>query len=114
MAPLRDLEVRATGGMVYLENEHIGSSAEHIKENFMNISGSVETNHLTSNVNLNANSSLESSKETGKGRDVESSSRFSEISTRNSLEDMELETRALTEPLPTNQQVVEWYISPFI
>lgn len=27
------------------------------------------------------------------------------IATRNSLEDMELETKALTEPLPTNQQV---------
>lgn len=29
----------------------------------------------------------------------------SSVSTRSSLEDMELETRALTEPLPTNQQV---------
>lgn len=32
-----------------------------------------------------------------------SSSSF--VATRSSLEDMELETRALTEPLPTNQQV---------
>lgn len=28
------------------------------------------------------------------------------VPTRSSLEDIELETRALTEPLPTNQQVV--------
>lgn len=36
---------------------------------------------------------------------VESSGKSSSVTTRNSLEDMELETRALTEPLPTNQQV---------
>ncbi|XP_044468590.1 DNA repair protein RAD4 isoform X2 [Mangifera indica] len=35
---------------------------------------------------------------------VESSGKSSSVTTRNSLEDMELETRALTEPLPTNQQ----------
>ncbi|XP_062003363.1 DNA repair protein RAD4 isoform X1 [Rosa rugosa] len=104
LAPLRDLEVRATGGMVYLEKEHTGSSSEHNKEIFLNNSGSEEMNYLPSNVNLNAKSSLEGSKETGKGLDVESSSRSFEIATRNSLEDMELETRALTEPLPTNQQ----------
>ncbi|KAF2295439.1 hypothetical protein GH714_032933 [Hevea brasiliensis] len=36
--------------------------------------------------------------------DIESSERNSSVATRNSLEDVELETRALTEPLPTNQQ----------
>ncbi|KDO50786.1 hypothetical protein CISIN_1g002340mg [Citrus sinensis] len=35
---------------------------------------------------------------------VESSAKDSFVADRNSLEDMELETRALTEPLPTNQQ----------
>lgn len=93
LAPLRDLEVRATGGMVHLEKEHTCSSSD-----------------LPSNVNLNVTSSLEGSTETGKGLDVGSFSRSFEIATRNSLEDMELETRALTEPLPTNQQVVNWYI----
>lgn len=110
LAPLRDLEVRATGGMVHLEKEHTRSSSEHIKENSLNISGSAEMNYLPSNVNLNVTSSLEGSKETGKGLDVGSFSRSFEIATRNSLEDVELETRALTEPLPTNQQVMNWYI----
>lgn len=39
------------------------------------------------------------------GHNVESSAKSSCVASRNSLEDMELETRALTEPLPTNQQV---------
>lgn len=97
LAPLRDLEVRATGGMVHLEKEHTYSSSEHVKENSLNISGSAEM-----------------PTETGKGLDVGSFSRSFEIATRNSLEDMELETRALTEPLPTNQQVVNWYIIIYI
>ncbi|KAL6225771.1 hypothetical protein ACLB2K_004620 [Fragaria x ananassa] len=104
LAPLRDIEMRATGGTVFLEKEHIGSSSEHIIENFLNISGSAEMNYLPSNVNLNAKSSLEGSKDSGKGLGVESSLRSVEIATRNSLEEMELETRSLTEPLPTNQQ----------
>lgn len=37
---------------------------------------------------------------------AESSNRNSLFAARDSLEDMELETRALTEPLPTNQQVL--------
>lgn len=114
LAPLRDLEMRATGGTVFLEKEHTGSSSEHIIENFLNISGSAEMNYVPSNVNLNAKSSLEGSKDSGKGLGVESSSRSVEIATRNSLEEMELETRSLTEPLPTNQQVVNWYISFYL
>lgn len=38
---------------------------------------------------------------------AESSTKNSFVPTRSSLEDIELETRALTEPLPTNQQVVK-------
>lgn len=38
--------------------------------------------------------------------DTESSWRNPLIATRSNNEDMELETRALTEPLPTNQQVM--------
>lgn len=44
-------------------------------------------------------------KENGKEVSAESSDRNAFVATRDSLEDMELETRALTEPLPTNQQV---------
>ena len=44
-------------------------------------------------------------REDGKKVSAESSDRNAFAATRDSLEDMELETRALTEPLPTNQQV---------
>lgn len=37
---------------------------------------------------------------------TESNMNDSVVPTRSSIEDIELETRALTEPLPTNQQVV--------
>lgn len=46
----------------------------------------------------------EPSKENSGAVQVESSPQISHVVTRNSLEDMEMETRALTEPLPTNQQ----------
>ncbi|KAF7816466.1 DNA repair protein RAD4 isoform X1 [Senna tora] len=60
LAPLRELESGATGGVVHLKTDQIISA--------------------------------------------ESSTSNSFIPTRSSLEDIELETRALTEPLPTNQQ----------
>ncbi|KAE8664787.1 Detected protein of confused Function [Hibiscus syriacus] len=49
-------------------------------------------------------SGQETSEEFGSNTEVGSSVKDSFVATRNSLEDMELETRALTEPLPTNQQ----------
>lgn len=62
LAPLRDLESGATGGVIHLRTNQI----------------------IATEANLNG----------------------SFVPTRSSLEDIELETRALTEPLPTNQQVV--------
>ena len=62
LAPLRDLESGATGGVVPLRTNHIISTESNMSDSF--------------------------------------------VPTRSSLEDIELETRALTEPLPTNQLVV--------
>lgn len=64
LAPLKDLESRANGGIVNFQKQQLTASYEHDAVEALRISA-----------------------------------------TRNSLEDMELETRALTEPLPTNQQV---------
>lgn len=52
---------------------------------------------------------LEASDHRGNKTDLVTSLKKS-VATRNTLEDMELETRALTEPLPTNQQVWIYYI----
>ncbi|QHN91806.1 DNA repair protein [Arachis hypogaea] len=60
LAPLRDLESGATGGVVPSRTNHITSTQSNMSDSF--------------------------------------------VPTRSSLEDIELETRALTEPLPTNQQ----------
>lgn len=62
LAPLRDLESGATGGLAHLRTNQIISSESNMSDSF--------------------------------------------VPTRSSIEDIELETRALTEPLPTNQQVV--------
>lgn len=91
LAPLREMESRATSGMFHLENDHILDNRS--MENFPN------------NAAFLGKSGLEVSKDFGEKTDRESSLRNSLIATRSSLEDMELETRALTEPLPTNQQV---------
>ncbi|RDX74721.1 DNA repair protein RAD4, partial [Mucuna pruriens] len=60
LAPLRDLESGATGGVAHLRTNQIISSESNMSDSF--------------------------------------------VPTRSSIEDIELETRALTEPLPTNQQ----------
>lgn len=88
LAPLRDLESGATGGMVPTEKNHVGTSG-------------LEALKTSKHVNMPGESGL----------NVESSAKGSFVASRNSLEDMELETRALTEPLPTNQQV--WFFPPF-
>ncbi|KAK7385674.1 hypothetical protein VNO78_31458 [Psophocarpus tetragonolobus] len=60
LAPLRDLESGATGGVAHLRTNQIISAESNMSDSF--------------------------------------------VPTRSSIEDIELETRALTEPLPTNQQ----------
>ncbi|XP_010266445.1 PREDICTED: DNA repair protein RAD4 isoform X2 [Nelumbo nucifera] len=89
LAPLRELESHATGGVVQLEVHQESASTRK---------------DLQSNESMPEMSSREVSKEHGANINVEISTQNSTIATRNVLEDMELETRALTEPLPTNQQ----------
>ncbi|XP_010932556.2 DNA repair protein RAD4 isoform X1 [Elaeis guineensis] len=72
LAPLKELESGATGGIVQLEA---------LEENVPSDPG----------------------KKVNKSLALEPPAEQTQISTRNSLEDLELETRALTEPLPTNQ-----------
>lgn len=83
LAPLRELE---SGGITNLEDSHVST------ENGLSRSSGFPNQEHTI---LPGKSSL----------NVESTSKSSTLSTLSSIEDMELETRALTEPLPTNQQV---------
>ncbi|KAK0598443.1 hypothetical protein LWI29_034755 [Acer saccharum] len=75
MAPLRNLESGVTG------STHDGPCYSN-------------QNDFSKHINLPGNSVP----------NIQSSAKSSSVATRSSLEDMELETRALTEPLPTNQQ----------
>lgn len=93
IAPLKELESRATGGMVPL-HEQVMKSTDMVagKSNYINQGcTSGKSSFSESCVNV--------------GKDCQKSSTHSSIHSRSTLEDMELTTRALTEPLPTNQQV---------
>lgn len=105
LAPLKELEAGATGGMVHMDKQQIESSTEHKKEKTSRELGNPNQDVVTGDAILHGMSTLEVVKEYGKKIDIESSVNDSFVATRSSLEDMELETRALTEPLPTNQQV---------
>ncbi|KAF9592429.1 hypothetical protein IFM89_014919 [Coptis chinensis] len=82
LGPLRELESRATGGLVLMDDRPLFTSSEPEM-----------VNPSSSSVNAVLNDSVNTC--------IQECSRFA---TRSSLEDMELQTRALTEPLPTNQQ----------
>lgn len=106
LARLKELEAGATGGMVHMEKQQIEASTEHEKVKASRKLDNPTLDDVPGNA-IFGKSSLEISKEYGKKIGVESSLSNSFVATRSALEDMELETRALTEPLPTNQQV-EW------
>lgn len=92
LAPLKELESAATAGTSDLEFE--ASGLEKIKAS------------QVANVDLpDASKMCGVSRECRDIKVVKPPMRNMFPSTRSSLEDMELETRALTEPLPTNQQV---------
>lgn len=80
LAPLKELESAATAGISNFESEESGLEK------------------IDQSANVHHGCLPHASKILG-------ASRNSISSNRSSLEDMELETRALTEPLPTNQQV---------
>ncbi|KAH6784518.1 hypothetical protein C2S52_009477 [Perilla frutescens var. hirtella] len=89
LAPLKELESAATAGISNLESEVSGLEK---------IAASQVSNAEQGCIPYTSDLC-------GTSREVvKSHMRNSFSSTRSSLEDMELETRALTEPLPTNQQ----------
>lgn len=88
LAPLRDLESRATSGELNLDRKIQNDQKSQNKPAFPE------------------SPDPEASKVSGKKISEESSSRNLLMASRSALEDMELETRALTEPLPKNQQVL--------
>lgn len=92
---MKELESGATGGMVPLLNQDI-KSTNMIEEG--------KSNELNQGRTLGKSSFSESCVNVGKDR-KKSSTRSPSFDSRSTLEDMELATRALTEPLPTNQQV---------
>ncbi|XP_020584601.1 DNA repair protein RAD4 isoform X2 [Phalaenopsis equestris] len=93
LAPLKELESGETGGIVYLEEfqENVSYAMK----------GSSEANAKKPQISKTSEGST--SKQIIVSKDIQSALKKPDISTRNSLEDMELETRTLTEPLPTNQ-----------
>lgn len=104
LAPLRELESGATGGIINLEKLHDEASNEEEKIKASRMSEYPGADGPSNHVVLPEKSSGEASREYGNKIEFQSSVKNSSVATRNSLEDMELETRALTEPLPTNQQ----------
>lgn len=89
LAPLKELESAATAGTSDLEFEASG----------------LEKINASSQVAKLDHGCLHNASEIRDVKVVRPPIRNGFSSTRSSLEDMELETRALTEPLPTNQQV---------
>ena len=102
LAPLKDLESRATGGVVHSHQE--ASTTEKI--------GTLEgaDNQIKDCLPDSFLMNGKSKKENCEDYSVQKSVNNSFSATRSSLEDMELETRALTEPLPTNQQACPKYM----
>ncbi|XP_021296261.1 DNA repair protein RAD4 isoform X1 [Herrania umbratica] len=104
LAPLRELESGATGGTINMEKLHNNASNEQEKIKASGMSEYPGADSPSNHVILPEKSGQDAFNEYGTKSEVESSAKHSFVATRNSLEDMELETRALTEPLPTNQQ----------
>ncbi|WOL06599.1 DNA repair protein RAD4 isoform X2 [Canna indica] len=103
LAPLKELESAASGSVVQLEGLQGNSSSEIEKASNsvdMNFTGSAQ--RPLGNANHADGLSKEPSR-TEKSADLQASSICLGSASRDSLEDMELATRALTEPLPTNQ-----------
>ena len=102
LSSLKELELRATSGVVPLHQcgmkstDIMGEKSKHLNQGCASGKGSFAENY----VNFD--------KEHQKFA-ISSSS----IDNRGALEDIELATRALTEPLPTNQQVLgcDWRFS---
>lgn len=96
MAPLKELESGATSGVINLEQEaSVGEEMEALR-------GADQSGREC----LLKTKQLCGESEECSDKVAVSLMKNSVEASRSSLEDMELETRALTEPLPTNQQVL--------
>ncbi|XP_038874852.1 DNA repair protein RAD4 isoform X2 [Benincasa hispida] len=101
LAPLRILEGQAVGGTGHLEKSCIDGLMEQDKLNMSDLSDNLKQKNLLDAGNQPGKSDHNVSEELDTNRDS-LGNQF--VATRDHLEDIELETRALTEPLPTNQQ----------
>ncbi|KAK6913536.1 Rad4/PNGase transglutaminase-like fold [Dillenia turbinata] len=103
LAPLKVLEAAATSSVVQLEKHKVNTLNDIGKREALRMSHNLTDDLLPDQISL-PNSDTKEAKECKKKIEAESSVGSSSVVTRDSLEDMELETRALTEPLPTSQQ----------
>lgn len=113
LSPLKELESLATGGETHWENPssdvgklksvEVPTSLEAHSSEATGSSSSRE--YVPGAVRLTEGFDIEATRSQVMNIDAESHKPISGVANRSSLEDMELETRALTEPLPTNQQV---------
>lgn len=103
LEPLKKLEAGAVDDISHLKHE--GSNG---KESIKPLNGTYhpKQEQPLEGTTLPLKFNSEALEEYSEKRYSQSSSRASIAASRSDLEDMELETRALTEPLPTNQQVL--------
>lgn len=111
LAPLKDLEAQATGGIVHLEH---GASSRDNKAESMPIADKKMQLCRSESVHTTLKIDNEACEDCTEEKNLRSSIN-SRTTTRSSLEDMELDTKALTEPLPSNQQVIyEMFLSAMV
>lgn len=101
LAPLKDLEAQATGGIVHLE--HGASSRDNNKIEGIPIADEKMQMCRSDSVHTTVKTDNEAWEDCREEKNLGSSIN-SLTTTRSSLEDMELDTKTLTEPLPSNQQ----------
>lgn len=115
LAPLKELESRATG-CVFPSEADLEIPSSEVKLMAVDVPGSLETQSSQATESLSMHENLpgilrltegfvgEANKVQTTNVGVQSSKQsYGVVANRSSLEDIELETRALTEPLPTNQ-----------
>lgn len=100
LAPLKDLEAQATGEIVHLEH---GASSRDNKIEGMPIADKKKQMCRSESAHATLDPDNEACEDCTEEKNQRSSIN-SFTTTRSSLEDMELDTKALTEPLPSNQQ----------
>ncbi|URE22716.1 protein complementing XP-C cells [Musa troglodytarum] len=107
LAPLKKFESATAGSVVQLEELHGKASPDREKKVISSVEMNFRDNQVTSQSPLespcDADGLGKKVSNLTKSMDLEALPNCLWIESRDSLEDMELATRALTEPLPTNQ-----------